>query len=300
MLLNMKSIIYLMFFLFISNFLWAQEQFSVFFDSNKFELSLTESVKLQNWIVQNKTSKIIGAYGFCDEDGSTEYNEILASKRVDFVYEFLKGKVKIREDFKTRTFGKLHQQLPIKAQNRKVILYYLKEVDLPKENEILGIKTDTTIIAVNKEPIVFPERVAIEDYNGKKMELPLDVHFMKTLGEAKVGEKLKIKNLNFVLNSFGIVNESRAKLYELLVVMQKYPNLKISIQGHLCCVTLDKRELSTQRAKAVYKFLEYNGIDKSRMTYKGFGGSSPLFSIPEQNDEERAENRRVEIEILEN
>lgn len=296
----MKSIKCILFFLFFSNIVWSQEQFSVFFDSNKFELSIGEKANLETWVNENKTSKIIGAYGFCDEDGSTEYNEILASKRVDFVFDFLKDKVKIREDFKTRTFGELHQQLSIKAQNRKVILYYLKEIDLSKENEILGIKTDTTKISIKKETIVFPERVSIEDFNGKKTELPLDVSFMKTIGQAKVGDKLKIKNLNFVLNSFGIVNESRAKLYELLVVMQKYPNLKISIQGHLCCVTLDKRELSTQRAKAVYKFLEYNGIDKTRMTYKGFGGSSPLFPIPEKNDEERAENRRVEIEILEN
>ncbi|GIZ09813.1 OmpA family protein [Flavobacterium sp. UMI-01] len=287
-------------FLLVSNLAWAQEQFSVYFDSNKFELSKNETIALTNWIDENKTSKIIGAYGFCDEDGSVEYNEVLASKRVDYVYGIIKDKVKIREDFKSRTFGELHQQLPEKAKNRKVTLFFLKEKDIPKENEILGIKREEPVVVKPKEPIVFPERVAIQNPNGTKTELPLDVAFMQKVSQAKVGEKLEIKNLNFVLNTFAIVNESRGKLYELLLIMQKNPNLKISIQGHICCVGVDSRDLSTQRAKAIYKFLEFNEIDKSRMTYKGFGVSQPLFPVPEKNEAERAANRRVEIEILEN
>ncbi|WPR72927.1 OmpA family protein [Flavobacterium sp. NG2] len=287
-------------FFFVTNLSWSQEQFSVYFESNKFELTKNENHALGNWIEENKTSKIIGAYGFCDEDGSVEYNEVLASKRVDFVYSIIKDKVKIREDFKTRTFGELHKQLPEKAKNRKVTLYFLKEKDIEKENEILGIKPIVVEAEMPKAPIIFPDRVSIQNPNGTKTELPLDVAFMQAASQAKVGEKLKIKNLNFVLNTFAVVNESRGKLYELLLIMQKNPNLKISIQGHLCCVGIDRADLSTQRARAVYKFLEYNEIDKSRMTYKGFGVSRPLFPIPEKNEEERAENRRVEIEILEN
>ncbi len=288
-------------FFFVSNLSWSQEQFSIYFESNKFELSKNESQALETWIQDNKTSKVVGAYGFCDEDGSVEYNEVLASKRVDFVYKIIKDQVKIRADFKTRTFGELHKQLPEKAKNRKVTLYFLKEKDIEKEDEILGIKPVAVKEApLPKAPIIFPDRVSIQNPNGSKTELPLDVAFMQTASQAKVGEKLKIKNLNFVLNTFAVVNESRGKLYELLLIMQKNPNLKISIQGHLCCVGVDRANLSTQRAKAIYKFLEFNEIDKSRMSYKGFGVSQPLFSIPEKNEEERAENRRVEIEILEN
>jgi outer membrane protein OmpA-like peptidoglycan-associated protein len=282
----------------ISNFFWSQEQFSVFFDSNKFELSKTENKALQLWLEANKTSKVVGAYGFCDEDGSTGYNDTLAAKRVDFVYKIIKDKIKIREDFKTRTFGELHQQVADKAKNRKVTLYFLKEKDLPLENEILGLKPKEVL--VTKASISFPSKIFIENPNGSKSELSLDVTFMETLSQAKVGQKLKINNLNFVMNSFAITSESRSKLYELLLVMQNNPKLKISIQGHLCCMTSDKKDLSTQRAKAVYKFLEYNTIDKNRMAYKGFGASNPLFAIPEKTEVERAENRRVEIEIIEN
>ena len=293
-------------FLFIANLSWSQEQFSIYFESDQATLTKKETKALETWIKANKTSKIIGAYGFCDEDGSVEYNEILAAKRVDFVYTIIKERIKTRDDFKTHTFGKLHDQAPEKAKNRKVSLFFLKEKDLEKENEILGIKpiapepiAPQEVIA-KKEPIVFPERVAIPNPNGTKTELPLDVVFMQTFSQAKVGEKLKLKNLNFVLNSYAILKESRAKLYELLVVMQSNPNLIISIQGHLCCTTSDSRDLSTQRAKAIYKFLEYNDVPKNRMSYKGFGVSQPIYPIPEKNEEERLENRRVEIEIIQN
>jgi outer membrane protein OmpA-like peptidoglycan-associated protein len=276
---------------------FSQEQFSVYFDSNKWELTKSEKESLQNWMIQNTTSKVVGVYGFCDEDGSTQYNDTLASKRVNFIFQIIKNKIKIREDFKTRSFGELHQQSAVKAKNRKVSLYFLKEKDIPREAEILGIKPKEEI---KKAPIYFPQKITIDNQNGTKSEYKLDVKFMEELSNAKAGQKLKLDNLNFVLNTFAIVNESRGKLYELLLVMQQNPNIKINIQGHLCCIGVDKKDLSTQRAKAVYKFLEFNDIDKSRMSYKGFGSTIPLYPIPEKNEGERAANRRVEVEIVEN
>jgi outer membrane protein OmpA-like peptidoglycan-associated protein len=123
---------------------------------------------------------------------------------------------------------------------------------------------------------------------------------MKKVGEAKSGEKIKIENLNFIINTFAVVNESRGKLYELLLVLQKNPSLKIEIQGHLCCMPFDRADLSTQRAKALYNFLLNQNISKDRLSYKGFGSSQPIYALPEKNEQERAANRRVEIFILEN
>lgn len=294
----MKFKIYLSIFIFGFNFSWSQEQFSVYFESNKFELATIENKSLQDWISQNTSSKIIGVYGFCDEDGSAKFNDTLASKRIDFVFQKVKNKLKIREDFKTRSFGELHQQSPIKAKNRKVTLYFLKEKDIFREAEILKLKPNEAVTL--KPSISFPDKITVQNPNGTKSEYVLNVKFMQSLNESKVGEKMQLENLNFVLNTFAVVNESRGKLYELLLVMQNNSNIKINIHGHLCCIAVDKRDLSTQRAKAVYKFLEINGIDKSRMNYIGFGSTVPLFALPEKTEFERAANRRVEIEIIEN
>jgi outer membrane protein OmpA-like peptidoglycan-associated protein len=289
----MKLLYYSIILYFSISSVFSQEQFSVFFDSNKWQLTKTENASLENWILQNGTSKIVAISGFCDEDGATGFNDTLASKRVDFVFKIIKDKVKIREDFKTRSFGELHQQSAIKAENRKVTLFFLKEKDLSREAEILGIKRKEVFVS-------YPEKIVVENPNGTKSEYVMDINFMKQLNNAKKGEKLKIENLNFVLNTYAVVNESRAKLYELLVVMEQNRRLKINIQGHLCCMKTDKQDLSTQRAKAIYKFLEFNKIDKNRMSYQGFGVTIPLYPIPEKTEEERAANRRVEIEIVDN
>jgi outer membrane protein OmpA-like peptidoglycan-associated protein len=292
-----KLFIYILFLtnIYLAN---AQEQFSVYFDSNKYELSAPENKELQTWISQNPTSKILAINGYTDEDGTNQYNDSLALKRVEKVYQNIKDKVKIREDFKTRSFGENFQQSKNKKENRKVTIYYLLQKDIIHEDEILGLKSKK--ITKTKKPIVFPDKVVINNINGTKTEYKLDVKFMDELCYAEPGTKLKLNNLNFVLNTFAITNDSRGKLYELLLVMQERLEMKISIQGHLCCVSVDRKDLSTQRAKAVKQFLELNGIEKTRMSFKGFGSSIPLFPLPENTEEERAANRRVEVEVIEN
>ncbi|MDI9310215.1 MAG: OmpA family protein [Limnohabitans sp.] len=296
-----KKQIIIVFIIFFSFNCFSQEQFSVYFESNKFLLNSSQKASLSNWILENKNSKILAMNGYTDEDGSNQYNDTLSLKRVECIFKNVNGKVKIREDFKKISFGESHNQSKNKAENRKVVIYFLKEKDLYKEAEILAGKLGTQKIKEKvKEKINFPAKIEVVNFDGSKSEIPLDVAFMESLNNAKPGEKLKLNNLNFVLNTFAIVKESRPKLYELLTVMQQNPKLKIGIQGHLCCITEDKKGLSTQRAKAIKQFLEINGIDSSRMTFKGFGGSNPLFAIPEKTEEEKAANRRVEIEIIEN
>lgn len=282
-----------------SVFSFSQEQFVVYFESNKHETTKTENKKLQDWMLANKEVKIVAINGYTDEDGTSGFNDTLAKKRVNFIFNQVKDKIKIREDFKTRSFGENFKQSTNKAENRKVTIYYLLEKDLAKEDEILGIKKEEIVVQPKKE-INYPKELVIENPDGSRVEYKLNVEFMKQIGNSAVGDKLKIDNLNFVINTFAVVNESRSKLYELLLVMQNNPKLKIELQGHLCCMTKDRVDLSTQRAKAISNFLRQNGIESSRVAYKGFGVSQPLFAIPEKDEAERAANRRVEILILEN
>lgn len=295
----MKNKALYIFFLFFSLVAQAQEEFSVYFDSNKYELKKQENERLQNFINTNKEVKIVAINGYTDEDGTTAFNDTLAQKRVDFIYGVINGKLKIRDDFKTRSFGERHRQSKIKSENRKVTIYFLLAKDLPRENEILGIKEEP-VVKKQREMPEYPQKMTLQNPNGTTSELVFDVAFMEKLTVAKPGEKIKLENLNFQLNTFAITNDSRPKMYELLEVMKRNPQMKIQIQGHICCMQNDKQDLSTKRAKSIARFLEMNGIDKERVTYKGFGVTEPLFAIPEKSEEERAANRRVEIEIIEN
>jgi outer membrane protein OmpA-like peptidoglycan-associated protein len=276
----------------------AQEQFSVYFETNKYQLTAAEQARLTKWIVENKTSKILAINGYTDEDGSVGLNDTLSERRVSTVFGLIKGKLRIREDFMTRSFGKLHKHDAVKAKNRKAVIYYLLEKDLAKENEILGIKDEPGVV---KKPVKveFPASITVTTPAGKE-EMKLDVAFMERINTAKTGEKIVIPNLNFRENTFAVMNESRPRLYELLQVMKTNANLKIKLQGHVCCMTKDRQDLSTQRAKAVMMFLLANGIEKSRLSFQGFGVSQPLYPIPEKTPEEREANRRVEVLIVEN
>lgn len=270
----MKLYINLLLF-FCVHFIFSQEEVVFYFDNNKFELNTIEAAKLKKWIAENSTSKILSITGSTDEVGSSGYNDTLSQKRVSFIYNQIKGKVNIRPDFKSISLGEKGATSSNKAENRKAIIHYLLEKDLDKENEVLGIK--------NEEPeVVIPDDAPL----AEKVKL------------AKVGTKILLKNINFYQNTFATVPESQGALYDLLFVMQNNPNLKIEIQGHICCIDKDYRNLSLDRAKQIKRFLVFNGIQQYRIQTKGFGVTQPIYPIPEETPEKAAANRRVEIEIL--
>ena len=277
----------------------SQEQFSVYFETNKHQLKKAENEKLKQWMKLNSEVKIVAINGYTDEDGTMGFNDTLAQKRVTQIFDIVSEKIRIRDDFKSRSFGELHQHSKIKAENRKVTIYYIEAKDFPREDEILGIKKEIQV-EKPKPKRQYPDIIELQNPNGTKSLIELDTEFMKKVDESKPGEKLKLENLNFQLNTFAIMNESRGKLYELLIVMQQNSELSLAIQGHLCCMPYDRVDLSTKRAKAVYQFLIMNGVDKSRLSYEGFGSDKPIYTLPEKNEEERAANRRVEVEIVKN
>jgi outer membrane protein OmpA-like peptidoglycan-associated protein len=131
-----------------------------------------------------------------------------------------------------------------------------------------------------------------------------EIDLAKFLSTNASGKSIVLKSLNFYNNSGVIVPASEPVLKELLAVMIKYPKLKIDIQGHICCQSIEEAEkiedIAKVRALAIYVYLSNNGIEKNRMSYQSFKSSKPLVPIPEQNEEERNTNRRVEIMILEN
>lgn len=283
---------------FIGHLSFSQEQFSVYFDTNKFNLKTIEQDRLNQWIKENPKVKILAINGYTDEDGTIGLNDTLSLRRVQTVFKSISDKVAIRDDFKTRSFGKLHQQDADKAKNRRATIFYLLEKDLDKEDEILGIKKE--IVKVEKPKYKFPSQLDLQIPGGKSEKLVLDTVFMGKLSEAKVGDYLVMKNLNFVLNTFAVVKESVPRLYELLIVMQQNTDLVIEVHGHICCNPKDHNNLSIQRAKAIKQFLIGKGIDPSRVSFKGFGSSMPKYPLPEKNEYEASENRRVEIFVVKN
>ena len=261
----MKIKFYFFLFFLLSKNLEAQEQFEVYFDFNKSEINIFSIQKMQTWIKNNSDVEVVKIYGFCDWIGSNQYNDTLSIKRVQSVYNFLKNNnIAVLDNYEIKGFGEEFKQSKIQFENRKVVLYFQKKK-----------------ILENPSP---------------QPELSLS----ERITNAKVGDLLILKNINFKNRSPIIVEKSKPILYELLCVLEENPKLKIQIQGHICCqLVSDFEDVSTSRARAIYAFLVQNKINRKRISYKGFGVSKPIYPIPEKSDQEADENRRVEIMIVE-
>jgi outer membrane protein OmpA-like peptidoglycan-associated protein len=57
------------------------------------------------------------------------------------------------------------------------------------------------------------------------------------------------------------------------------------------------KALSQRRAAAVASYLAGHGVSRARIASEGLGESAPLYN-PEQNDTQRAANRRIEIRLV--
>jgi len=110
--------------------------------------------------------------------------------------------------------------------------------------------------------------------------------------------KIVLRGVNFDFNKADIRPEARPILDEAISTLKEYKDITLSVEGHTDSIGSDayNQKLSVRRAQAVADYLEKGGITASRMTIKGFGESQPVAS----NDtaEGRAENRRVELRIL--
>lgn len=112
------------------------------------------------------------------------------------------------------------------------------------------------------------------------------------------GDQIVLQNVTFNTGSDEIKPSSFDELEDVMNILAKNEEMSLMITGHTDSQgngTLNKR-LSMNRARAVYTYLVANGVDKSRLKFKGLGSSSPVAS--NETAEGRAKNRRIEFEVL--
>jgi len=258
------------------------------------EYALTEEAQLQlDEVVPTEVSITltnIKIYGYTDQVGSNEYNNKLSEKRAAEVKKYLVNKG-INANIITILKGKGETDLVVdrmdeeaRQQNRRVLV--LIEYESKVEEE-------TVIVQSRPQPK--------KDTIPKKPKLIDKIRDTAT----KAGDVIALQNINFEGGRHKFLEQSYDALEELLKVMQSVPSLVIEIQGHICCeigevdgmdMDFGTRDLSVQRARAVYQYLFRNGIDVGRMTYKGFGHKYPI--TDEITEAEKTINRRVEIKIV--
>jgi outer membrane protein OmpA-like peptidoglycan-associated protein len=114
----------------------------------------------------------------------------------------------------------------------------------------------------------------------------------------EVGEAVVLKNIFFETASFNLKEESKIELTTLIQFLNYNPGVKVEIGGHTDNVG-DKQynvTLSQNRAQSVYNYLIEHAVDKSRLSFKGYGDSKPIAA--NDTDANKALNRRTEFRIV--
>lgn len=115
-----------------------------------------------------------------------------------------------------------------------------------------------------------------------------------------VGKKYQLGNVMFEQSSPQLKPESYHQLDELAALLKTNPNIKIDIIGHTDNVGEYKlnQYLSEFRAKAIANYLYNKGIEPARIQAIGKGQTEPI--APNDTEENRKKNRRVDIIVKEN
>lgn len=193
----------------------------------------------------------------------------------------------------------------LRDENNQVISDAKVEIKNTRTREVTTVEVDSltgkyvAVVAFNEDHILTVKQPgkaftsqyfsAADSSLGKPMKMDLKVE------EIKVGKPYKLNNIYFKTSSSLLNPETIIIIEELTKFLQENKTVSIAIHGHTDNAgnAADNLKLSADRAKMVFDLLVLNGIDASRLSYKGFGATKPIAS--NLTDKGKALNRRTEF-----
>jgi len=117
--------------------------------------------------------------------------------------------------------------------------------------------------------------------------------------ESSIKEILKLHKIEFEFNSANLTTKGIEIVDRVGEVLKKYPSVKVEIGGHTDSKGKAKYNLnlSQKRVEKVKAELIKIGIESNRLKAVGYGETKPI--APNDTEENRAKNRRVEFIIIE-
>ena len=111
-------------------------------------------------------------------------------------------------------------------------------------------------------------------------------------------EVIVLTGVNFAFNSDQLTPQSKGILDNQVAKLKASPAVKVQVAGHCDVVGSDayNQQLSEKRAKSVMNYFISKGIDAKSLTAVGYGKFKPV--APNDTEEGRAKNRRVELHIF--
>ncbi|MCB9189628.1 MAG: OmpA family protein [Flavobacteriales bacterium] len=136
--------------------------------------------------------------------------------------------------------------------------------------------------------------IELLDEQGMTIRIPV---------QEKKEDKVVFNNIYFDFGKYSLTSESKIVLKDMATKMKSQPNLKVVVNAHTDSRGSEKinQDLSQKRADAVANYLNSQGVDKNRVTTKGYGESRLLNGCDDSSDcsdEDHALNRRIEFEFI--
>ena len=113
------------------------------------------------------------------------------------------------------------------------------------------------------------------------------------------GLRLSVRDIRFKPDSSEILPTESGRLDEIAEVLKLAPQSQFLVEGHTAAVgrAEGEQKLSVERAHKIAEELAKRGVNSAAFICRGWGGTKPV--ADNNTDEGRAQNRRVEITILE-
>jgi outer membrane protein OmpA-like peptidoglycan-associated protein len=121
--------------------------------------------------------------------------------------------------------------------------------------------------------------------------------------EIEIGKPIVLENIYYDFDKYVIREDAANELEKLVQLLKDNPTLEIELSSHTDVRGSERynRILSDKRAKSAVDYLINRGIDKDRLTWKGYGKSRLINHCDgtvKCSDEEHQLNRRTEFTVL--
>lgn len=127
-----------------------------------------------------------------------------------------------------------------------------------------------------------------------------EIHKDLYLVPIEIGQVVRLNNVFFDFDKWDLRPESFIELDRVVQLLNENPAIEIEMSAHTDSYGSDDYnfKLSDNRARSVREYILSRGIAPQRIISQGYGESKPV--APNDNDENRQLNRRVEFKILKN
>lgn len=214
--------------------------------------------------------------------------QIPDNQQVKYKSNYVKGIVKDK-----KTGKELKARIELFDINKNAIISLVNSDSISGAYLMVLTQGSEYALYVNKKGYLFQSLNF--NYSDVKDFEPLIINI--NLEPAEKGSVSVLKNIFFDVDKYDLKEKSITELDKIVRFLQENPQVKVEISGHTDATgnASYNQQLSEKRARSVYTFLLSKGIDRNRLSSKGFGSSKPITS--NDTEEGRQQNRRIEFAV---